>query len=42
MDVAEAASWLVDEGEIERGKKPIAKKRTVLLGESEINPTANQ
>ena len=41
MDVAEAATWLVDEGEIERGKKPILKKRTVLLAESEISASAN-
>ena len=35
-DVAEAAAWLVDEGEKERGKKSLIKKRSVLLAESEI------
>jgi hypothetical protein len=28
--------WLVDEGEKERGKKSIIKKRSILLGESEV------
>lgn len=35
-DPAEAASWLVEEGEKERGKQSFIKKRSVLLGESEI------
>lgn len=35
-DIMEAVAWLVDEGEKERGKKSINKKRSVLLGESEI------
>ena len=35
-DLAEAAQWLVDEGEKERGKKSLMKKRSVLLGESEV------
>jgi len=43
-DVAEAAAWLVDQGEQERGKKSLDKKRCVLLGESEIinNPAVLQ
>ncbi len=35
-DVCEAAAWLVEEGEKDRGKKALVKRRTVLLGESEI------
>lgn len=35
-DPAEAATWLVDEGEKERVKKSLLKKRSILLGESEI------
>ena len=35
-DIAEAASWLVDEGERERGKKELSKKKTLLLCESEV------
>lgn len=35
-DICEAASWLVEEGEKERGKKSLMKKRSILLGESEI------
>eukprot|EP00347_Sterkiella_histriomuscorum_P020695 403336831 len=35
-DIMEAVAWLVDEGEKDRGKKSITKKRSVLLGESEI------
>ncbi len=37
-DIAEAAAWLVDEGEKERGKKALVKRRTALLAESEIIP----
>lgn len=39
-DPAEAATWLVDEGEKDRVKKSLLKKRSVLLGESEI-PSEN-
>ena len=35
-DIAEAANWLVDEGERERGKKELSKKKTLLLCESEV------
>ena len=35
-EVVEAAAWLVDEGEKERGKKSLIKKRSVLLCESEV------
>ena len=35
-DICEAASWLVEEGEKERGKKSLVKKRSILIGESEI------
>jgi hypothetical protein len=34
--MAVAASWLVEEGEKERGKKSLIKKRSLLLGESEV------
>jgi hypothetical protein len=42
-DVAETAQWLIDEGEQDRSKKAIVKKKVVLLAESEVlppNPTA--
>jgi len=35
-DVCEAAAWLVDIGEKERGNKSLVKKRCILIGESEI------
>ena len=34
--MAEAANWLVEEGEKERGKRSFINKRSVLLAESEI------
>jgi hypothetical protein len=36
-DIVEAAAWLVDEGEQERGKKALTKKRIVLIAESELS-----
>jgi translation elongation factor EF-Ts len=36
LDIAEATNWLVDEGEREREKKEITKKKTLLLCESEV------
>jgi len=36
-DVCEAAAWLVDIGEKERGNKSLVKKRCILIGESEIS-----
>lgn len=35
-DVADAAQWLVDEGEDDRGKKAIVKNKVVLIAESEV------
>ena len=35
-EMGEAAAWLVDEGEKERGKKDINNVKTVLLCQSEI------
>lgn len=36
MDPLEASSWLVEEGERERGKRQIVKKRSLLIAESEV------
>ena len=36
LDIAEATNWLVDEGEREREKKELTKKKTLLLCESEV------
>ena len=41
-DAEEASAWLVDEGEKERGKKSLVKRRSILIAETEIvaeNPT---
>lgn len=32
----ETVGWLVDEGEKERGKKSFNKKRSIMIGESEV------
>lgn len=37
-DVCEAVTWLVDEGEKERGKKALVKNKSLLIAESEIAP----
>jgi hypothetical protein len=37
FEIAEAAAWLAEEGEKERGKKSFTKKRSILLGESEVH-----
>ena len=36
-DVCEAAAWLVDIGEKERGNKSLVKKRCTLIAEVEIS-----
>lgn len=36
QDIEEAAAYLTDQGEQERGKKPLPKKQVVLLAESEL------
>ncbi|CDW79829.1 hect domain and rcc1-like domain-containing protein [Stylonychia lemnae] len=35
-DIVEAVHWLVDEGEKKRGNKQFNKKRSIMIGESEI------